>query len=644
MSQIMKKNVISQVLSLTLTLGIALSPITPAFADGVLDSSASSISSGDAAKTLPDVGAICTALKNASVGNFKDKKGDDVKIMTTACQTKTRRERLTNPADCFTTMQAAVANQTDGAKSEMIGSICASGRTVNSQEAQVYCSLQQASKNTQSLQYCEAYESAQSAEKGVIVIAALDVAAAGICWAEALSMAKVSAEYKTKELEFNQKRAKQIANHEPIIPLTFVFTPPGNAMSPGNIFNSGACGGAAFAAGMGEIVQTSIQLMSGKHSSGGQTIDGDGNVAAKQGLVKNIPKIMETILSAGGSLTAMRIGVCYYQAEKFPDFCKGLSSQGTLQNAKQNALIAKNAQTEKSSLDYQKKQLESCTEGGCEQEALIKDTGAKADATKAKLDVAQTNTYEFYVGRANLAKQAAIIFTGLTAMRGVSIYSAENTKGKAKDLLQSLFTGNGTTSAFGLSGATGSNSNLFTATGSNFTTSNAPASNTSAAVVGGSPESFLLPSGSPLASQVDRVASQIPHSKVSEAAAGGAAGMAGLVSSVAASGGARGAEGEISGVMASAFANFSKDAGAGYSGGGAARSMASKGDSSGGDLNLKSLFGGAEEKDHVAAGNEMAFRDVASSDDIWHSKNPRGNNLFQIVSDKYDSVQRKVGF
>ena len=120
--------------------------------------------------------------------------------------------------------------------------------------------------------------------------------------------------------------------------------------------------------------------------------------------------------------------------------------------------------------------------------------------------------------------------------------------------------------------------------------------------------------------------------------------MAGLVSSVAGSLGGGGASRDIQSAFATAFANLPKEEG-GYGGSSGGKPMASKSDG-GADLNLKSLFG-AEEKEETSPGREdIAFRNIASEDDIWHSQNPKGNNLFQIVSDKYDSVQRKtqIGF
>jgi hypothetical protein len=59
------------------------------------------------------------------------------------------------------------------------------------------------------------------------------------------------------------------------------------------------------------------------------------------------------------------------------------------------------------------------------------------------------------------------------------------------------------------------------------------------------------------------------------------------------------------------------------------------------DLNLKALFGGDEEKKEEGPSNELAFRSPAAEEDIWHSQNPKGNNLFQIISEKYDGAQRK---
>ncbi len=113
--------------------------------------------------------------------------------------------------------------------------------------------------------------------------------------------------------------------------------------------------------------------------------------------------------------------------------------------------------------------------------------------------------------------------------------------------------------------------------------------------------------------------------------------MGSLVASVAAGMGENDG-GPIRAAMASVFANLPKDEG-GYGGGGGEK-LATKGGDSGPDLNLKGLFGDQAKDEAAGTENELAYRTIAN-EDIWHSQNPRGHNLFQIVSEKYETVQRK---
>jgi hypothetical protein len=133
---------------------------------------------------------------------------------------------------------------------------------------------------------------------------------------------------------------------------------------------------------------------------------------------------------------------------------------------------------------------------------------------------------------------------------------------------------------------------------------------------------------------MQNLARQIPNDKVEAAAAGGASGVAGLVSAIAPA-----AADQIRAVTGNAYANLPKED-SGYSAGSGGKLASGKSDGGSGDLNLKGLFGDQAKEESAVADNELAYRTLAS-EDIWHSQNPRGNNLFQIISVKYETVQRK---
>jgi len=206
-----------------------------------------------------------------------------------------------------------------------------------------------------------------------------------------------------------------------------------------------------------------------------------------------------------------------------------------------------------------------------------------------------------------------------------------------------MFAGQDSVAAMGGGGVTNGNTAGFApGAQSGFTSATGGGPNKNAAVAAGTLEAFLFPPGSEHGEEMKQLASQIPQSQLEKAAEGGAAGIAGLIS--AASGGDPGTASEIHAAVSTAttqFANMPGEDG-GYAGGGG--KMASKGDSGGGDgLNLKGLFGDGAKEEQAAASEDLAYRSLAS-DDIWHSKNPKGNNLFQIISDRYDTAQRNRGF
>jgi hypothetical protein len=182
--------------------------------------------------------------------------------------------------------------------------------------------------------------------------------------------------------------------------------------------------------------------------------------------------------------------------------------------------------------------------------------------------------------------------------------------------------------------------NLFTSTNLAYNVGTNPTSKQAASVAApGSPEAFLRPPGSPMAVVAEKFAPRVPSAAYDAMDSGNFG--AGMAAAAQAAGAPSSGLGAVRSEAGSLFASIPKDdSGGGYKlgGGGGGKSPAKE---SSPDLNLKALFGGDGEKKEDVAQNELAFRSPAAEEDIWHSQNPKGNNLFQIISEKYDGVQRK---
>jgi len=590
-------------LCLILAYSLALQPIAPAFAGDTLETSPSQIGVGDSAKSLPNVANICKRLEDAANGNFVDTSGAPILVTKDECLNKPRRER--NKPDCKIKVSELLAGMNDEAKQAKVDALCGTGSGSLGQAGEAYCALRQATKDGQSLKYCDANKAASATLKGLRWVLALDVAAAGICWAEYV-ITKSQLKSDATNLQAGQ---------------------------------SGACGGVAMAAGLGENEKTRKEFATGKNSDGKYKVDSDNNVQKRDGFWKTI----EVVMSAGMSLRAIQIGVCYYNQDH--SVCKGLGKvtdrvfgrvTGNKERTGKNgeALEAKNKATENTRAEGNNEIRHGDVKKG------VKLIGKSVD-DKTELEKNKEQN-EKMTQRMEMARQAGIIFTALAAMRGTAMMAASKTKQTTEQILQSMLQGGGGPS-FGTSGMSGAGSGLFTALeGSGFaSTSNQPNQSSVTALPPGSLESFLSPPGSPIGNQAGNIARQIPDSSLDSAAEGGAGGLGGMIASVATASGAKGDLSEMRSALHSAFANLPKEEG-GYGGSGGGRPMASKGDA-GGDLNLKSLFGAGEKEGETSAGRtDVAFRDPAAEEDIWHSQNPSGNNIFQIISEKYDRVQRKA--
>jgi hypothetical protein len=666
--------------SFTVTFMTALSIATPIATPMAY---ASDPSMGDAAATLPDEKVMCDQIKAAQAGNLTDASGKPVTFTLPSCAGFPARER--EEPKC----QGSLAAVAGGDASITQDSLCSNTSTLP-QATKSYCNMRTLVKTTQAGQYCEAYDSASAAEKGVTATAALDAAAAGICWAEALSMKALRTKLNVAIAEKNICLDKCAAANKGApcspsqCPLHFSVV---SAMGPGSIFNSGICGGAAMAAGAGELIQTTRMLATGGHSAGSSSIDSDNNVQSRS----NTAKIVEVVASAGLSLKAVQLGICYYSPKT--SICNGVNnidvmregsaSASKLNSAQKTRTVSANTLEEetpanayaKDQLVKDKAALEDAKTGNntsqgeaagfndddyeygapdpeqikaAEQtvtttEGIVKASTASLSQAQAALDksvAAAKPILAAFGARANLAQQAALLFTGLTAMRAISLISASSTKGKAKTILQSMFAPGGAGTTFGSSGiSTVGSSNYAVTAGSTFASPTGTGANTSAAISAGSPEAFLLPPGSKQNALATSTASRIPASAVQSAAAGGASGVGGLIGSVASSMGG-GDTAAINRMVASTFANLPQDSGSGYSGSGGSSKLGKSDSGSGMDLNLKGLFGGGDKEEKSASNSDLAYRGLAS-DDIWHSHNPKGNNLFQIISDRYDTAQRK---
>lgn len=661
----------SQAFCLSTVLSFVAQPLLPAFATDPIDYSRSGVSAGDTAKTLPDVDKICDAVDNALAGNFvgKDGKTELKTVLKPECANLSRAELAARGAGaCYTTMSERISsackgNCTDEQREKAITATCQSGAGNSDDAVGTYCAIHSLSKtDTQTKSYCTAYKEAKKAQGSTSIVALLDTVAAGACWAEYLSMKKA-----VKQYDIDLEKWRLDKNNIDPTGKDFRYTGAVGPMAPGSIMTMGICGGAALTASAGEIFQT-VKVFLGNHSGGNKIVNSNNNVVGYDGILRNIPKTVEVIASSFLSLAGVRIGLCYY-GKKIPiwkTMCdrlgdvsgidrKGLkASKETLDKAKADKDFAETARDGGKILSDAKLKygnvnfsaaiipsltvaLEGCTQSEADKAvnkcAKVLDEAGRAHETIKKA----------YVARARMAHQAAIVYTGLAAMRAVAIGAAEVTKSKTTTILQSMFaSGNGGPTVAGTA-MNSSGANLFSLTGSlGFTSETGSNSGrTSASTASASPESYMLPPSSAAEAAAQSLAKQISKSAMDNAASGGAAGVAGMMASIASAAGGKDMHDEISNAVKSAFANVPQESG-GYGGSSGGRALSSSKSDSGGDLNLKSLFGGAgESAEQAAAGSDMAFRELASEDDIWHSKNPKGNNLFQMVSDKYGTVQMK---
>lgn len=591
-----------KLLTLALTSSIAISPIAPAFAEDALNIKANQ---GDTSKALPDVGNVCKRVKDAAEGNFVNVDGTPVLVTKDSCLGKSRRER--NAPDCKVKVSEMLAGMDGEAKQKKVDQICSTGSGSLGQAGDAYCNLRQIGKTGQAVQYCEAYDAANRAQKGLKWVWALDAAAAGICWAEFLAA-----------------KAKMNAGAAHL---------GGKGLS-----NAKLCGGAAMGAALGEVLQTGKVLFGNQNSAGKFKIDSNNNVKNRGGFLKTF----EVLASAGLSAKAVRIGICYYHPEN--KICGDLKEGIANRNKKAKSYdkrVAYEDRTGKAGFKVQtglNKQLEGLRikdPAMMEKGKVLAQKGVEEGETAAEDD-------KKYM-QMDMAFEAAKIFTALTAMRSVAMLSAAATKKKAGAILQSMFQGDAGGPAFGASAMSANNGNMFTAAaeaGFSSPTNQGTQSSVTATLPDDAMESFLSPPGSPIGDKAEGLAKQIPESKLDDAANGGASGTAGLIAMTATAAGARGDLSPIHSAVTSAFANLPREDGGYNGGGGGARPMA--GGSKDGDLNLKSLFGAGEKTEETSPGRtDMAFREPASAEDIWHSQNPHGNNLFQIISGKYDHVQRR---
>ncbi len=625
---------------------------SPSFASDPL--AAATISSGDTAAALPEVGRICQTLENADAGNFLGDNGKELSITNLKdekCQGLNRRERQATHSPCQRPVSEILAAMPGSeSKGKKLDLLCQEYQGQLNQNAAAYCALREIAKSGQALNYCKAYKAADKAQGGTLATLALDTAAAGICWAEALSMRKLALDYKAQENEWQVESQQILASGG--TPAPFKYRAPPGAMGPGSIFNTGACGGAAMAAAVGELVQTSRVLLGKEKKSAGQfRVDADNNVDHRS----HAAEVMEIALSSAGSLTGLRIGLCYYGASQFPGLCKGLNgyteltdgkaSKSALDQAKNNLKVLDRAEESQFTIlnnTYMKGDFESCDPGKKQAANCMKQEYSKTDTAAKAAQQEVSKIYQAFLARSNLAQQAALIYTGLAAMRGVSLASAESTKQKSKEILQSMFLQNGNSPALVGSGVNSLQQSIYAGTGNAYSVPADSAITRQSAVSAGSPEAFLFPPGAPISTSAERLANQIPRKRLEEAARGGAAGLGGVISGAAQASGAKSGLDEVRASTQTIFANLPRETGGSYSASGGGGPVASTGGGGGGDLNLKSLFGGTEGDSRAASGTtpELAYREPAS-EDIWHSQNPKGHNLFQIVSDKYDSVQRK---
>jgi hypothetical protein len=654
---------ISRSIALVLALSLAVGTVpvsATAGVDNVINNQASTITQGEVTTKEPRVSDICAALRNAANGNFVDENGKQLETIDSDCAAQ-YTYRTDQAKNCSKPLSEVIKiAQKQNAKVDL-DALCTGAIGRLSSKVETYCTLRNITQTSQAITYCDARDSAENALKSLQIVRGLDVAAAAACWTEYVTWKAAQA------------------------------TSGGKLNSIAGAFGQlqGACGGASIAAGLGELTQVALGLTAEKGSSrfasrnttGEYKINSEGP-NEKKGF--NVAKAMETLLAAGGSMKGIQIGVCYYWPEKYPELCKGTHDTqhgkkitkaaeeayevcGTTYrtaNAKLKAILkaksdAQYAMVRKKAAGEMKPNLfgfekqgnssENSLQGGpsCTAQDIAElDSAievAKYEEQKALKDAVDTRkgSEAENIAKVELAHQAAIIFSGLAAMRTISIASANTTQKRADQVLKSMFNPSNANVTMGIGGSV-SNSlpNLFSATNVTYNMGTNPATKQAASIATpGSPEAFLRPPGSPMSATAERVANRIPAAAIEAMDAGNFG--AGMAAAAQAAGAPSAGLGTIRSEAGSLFASIPKDdSGGGYKlgGGGGGKAPAKE---STPDLNLKALFGGEGEKKEDVAQNELAFRNPAAEEDIWHSQNPKGNNLFQIISEKYDGVQRK---
>ena len=602
------------------------------------ESYAAEATAGDTAKRLPDVGSICTWLNEAKSGKLIDQEGKPLTFTATSCNSKPPRQQRSAACQVTSTQLVAAGESADPDR------LCE--RSNLSPTVSSYCNLREIVKTQQAGDYCAAYTSAEKAQIGLTAFLAIDGAAAAVCWTEYAGLKYLNSTMETGAIQ--------------------------NAAN-----TAGTCSYASVGAGLAELTNIILSNTGGNHATGEYSIDSSNNVqkkSDKSGI--NITKLLDVVASSGLSLAVIRNGLCQQSrtastgrasaaqngvlsllgadgAKKFCGFLNskvGVSEQSLSAAMKKTDTANDAAFANRMAAASAKLRIENTFLQTTDKAAKVAQASTDAQLAAqaagnpevAAMETALEEARTHLQSRIDVTRSSAQMLTALAAIRGASLYVAGKTKKSATDILQSMFNQTSTGTTFGSSAIGSSAPNIYSSTSTGAFTPAVTAGGTTSAITAGSPESSLLPSGSPLANAAAQIASTMPASKAHEAAAGGAAGIGNMISSMADGMGAKGGGGEINAVTASAFANLPKDDGAGYSGGGGAK-LASKGGGDGaGGVDLKGLFGGGEKEEKTAAAADLGYRSPAS-EDIWHSQNPKGNNLFQIISDRYDTAQRKIG-
>lgn len=600
----------SGVLSWTLAISVSgIGTALPAFADDSLTPVLNSqVSQGDTASAKPGVGAICQALDNARNGKFVAANGDPLNGLdpTCAAQYVYRADQAKYCTKPLTQILGATGNTLN---KEDADALCAGQKGKISKTVETYCTLRTIAASSQAMQYCEAWNSADKAQSGVRRTLGFDIGAAGICFGEYAAM----------------------------------------KMSQGSNYKGFACGGAAMAASMMELVQTASILKKYKdkyddktasgNSAGAYKVDDSNNVVNRGALGKALEITASSTLSA----SAFMIGVCYYNKDKSGGLCDKFASADQRKDAvdsKSKALAEKQGGQAGAMAGY------SAYMQGKNATGIMADYATAKSNKIDQLSKSNRNDVNQQMANEQLALKAGLVFTALAGIRGISLASAASVKSKVQDLLQSMFDPSNNTTTMSPTGlGTSSLPNLFASTANNYNATNNNGGNKSAVTASPNPDdsAFLAPPGGPLANQAQSLAAKLPSSAIDSAGSGSGAGLGGAITSAAMAAGVKDSDllNQIRGQANSIFANLPKEEGGYNGGGGGGRGLASKKDTGDG-LNLKSLFGGGEAEEKSAAGRtDVAFQGMGKADDIWHSQNPRGNNLFQIISDQYDNVQRK---